>query len=580
MRWLSILMIIVLLPVSLWAQNITAAEYFIDEDAGFGQNISIPISQNGNELSLEFTAVLADLSSGIHVLGVRAKDENGIWSLTTNRTFLVDRQSLTSIGIVAAEYFIDSDAGFGNNQAIEVSGTSGLDTLEFDADLGSLDPGIHMLYMRAKDVNGKWSLVTKRAFVVADDNAPSNIVALNYYYYDIAEDTIAGEGMYTYNIPDPAPIVDLEFPATVEPLENGKNYIMYVWATDDNNRSSLVSTTDITPYTETIPIDIDTIMVNNLACAGEENGSITIEASGGVGELLYSISTDSAIFTSTNVFEGLSAGTYTAYVRGNVDSYVESQSFTITAPEPLVLEIAEAQDVDCASDADGRIEVSASGGAEEGYTYSLNNSDFQESNTFTGLVAGNYSITVRDANGCTTVLEETIDAQRQAPAAPTIRRSNESDYVDELSLIAEGVSSGVELQWYKDNEPIAGATGNTIPVTEAGSYYVVASNGSCVSQASNEISITGLSEVIAQQIKLYPIPANDRVKLEIPPQLIEGDITIEFVNSNGQVLSSTPFGSNRGFFYSDFDVSTLPQGIYFIMLRGDDVVVRKKFSKQ
>lgn len=572
---------IVLLPGNIWAQNITAAEYFIDEDAGFGQNISIPLSQNGNELSLEFTAELVELSPGIHILGVRVKDETGKWSLTTNRVFLVDHQSLASTGIIAAEYFIDSDEGFGNNQAIEVNSQAELDTLTFDADLSGLEPGIHMLYMRTKDVNGRWSLVTQRAFVVSDDSTLSNIVALNYYYYDIAEESIAGEDMYTYNIPDPAPMVDMEFPATVEPLESGKNYIMYVWATDDKNRSSLVSTTDITPYIETVPIVFDTIIVNNLACAGEENGNITVEASGGVGELLYSISTDSANFTSTNVFEDLSTGTYTAYVRGNVNNYVESQIFTITAPEPLVLEATDIQGVDCASDANGIITVAASGGAGEGYSYSINGSDFQNSNVFEELIAGTYTITVKDGNGCTKTLEDiSVPAQQVAPEAPTIRRSDESDYVDELSLIAEGVSAGVNLQWYRNDELIPEATSSEIPITEAGNYYVVASNGSCVSQASNEISITGLSEVIARQIKLYPVPATDRLKLEIPPQLIQGNVSVQFVNSNGQILSTVPLGSSGQYLQRDFDVSTLSKGLYFMMIRGEDVVVRKKFSKQ
>ncbi|MCX7607122.1 MAG: gliding motility-associated C-terminal domain-containing protein, partial [Bacteroidia bacterium] len=58
--------------------------------------------------------------------------------------------------------------------------------------------------------------------------------------------------------------------------------------------------------------------------------------------------------------------------------------------------------VSCNGGSDGSVTVSVSGGTPP-YAYSLNGGPYQASPTFGGLSAGSYTITVRDANGCTAV---------------------------------------------------------------------------------------------------------------------------------------------------------------------------------
>ncbi|GIV22858.1 MAG: hypothetical protein KatS3mg025_0517 [Bacteroidia bacterium] len=51
---------------------------------------------------------------------------------------------------------------------------------------------------------------------------------------------------------------------------------------------------------------------------------------------------------------------------------------------------------------DGSITVNVvAGSGTAPYEYSLNGGPYQASATFTGLSAGSYTVTVRDANGCT-----------------------------------------------------------------------------------------------------------------------------------------------------------------------------------
>ncbi len=55
---------------------------------------------------------LSAITNGSHVLFVRAKDANGMWSISYTKTFLIE--TINSLpNITQAEYFIDVDPGFG-----------------------------------------------------------------------------------------------------------------------------------------------------------------------------------------------------------------------------------------------------------------------------------------------------------------------------------------------------------------------------------------------------------------------------------------------------------------------------------
>lgn len=77
----------------------------------------------------------------------------------------------------------------------------------------------------------------------------------------------------------------------------------------------------------------------------------------------------------------------------------------------IVLSITLSGATPCVSPADGSISVSASGST--GFTYKLNNGNYQASGNFSGLAAGSYSVTAKDVNGCTKSQSVTIGA---APA--------------------------------------------------------------------------------------------------------------------------------------------------------------------
>ncbi|MFN8334647.1 MAG: SprB repeat-containing protein [Cyclobacteriaceae bacterium] len=83
----------------------------------------------------------------------------------------------------------------------------------------------------------------------------------------------------------------------------------------------------------------------------------------------------------------------------------------------LAISLATNGNVDptsCTSN-DGSITVAATGGKEP-YTFAVGTGSFGNSASFTGLGAGTFSITVKDANNCT----KDIDVSLTAPGVPTV----------------------------------------------------------------------------------------------------------------------------------------------------------------
>lgn len=164
-------------------QNITAAEYFFDTDPGFGNGSAAPVTP-GQMVSFNISGNIASLSNGLHYLNVRTKDAAGKWSLTTSQLFYKEPAVNFPVpNVVAAEFFFDTDPGFGNGTATPVTAGQ-MVTFNFAANIASLTNGLHYLHVRTKDATGKWSLTTSQLFYKEPAvNFPiPNIVAAEYFY--------------------------------------------------------------------------------------------------------------------------------------------------------------------------------------------------------------------------------------------------------------------------------------------------------------------------------------------------------------------------------------------------------------
>ncbi len=173
------------------AQNITAAEYFIDADPGAGNGTAITITTPGDTVNFTASIVTASLSAGFHFAGIRVKDANGLWSLFEKRGFYISSSTADAANITAAEYFIDADPGAGNGISVSVGATGAV--VNFTAVIPtSLPEGFHFVAIRTKNTDGEWSFFERRGFYISA--AAANLTDITAAEYFIDTDPGAGNG--------------------------------------------------------------------------------------------------------------------------------------------------------------------------------------------------------------------------------------------------------------------------------------------------------------------------------------------------------------------------------------------------
>ncbi|MFW0739220.1 T9SS type A sorting domain-containing protein [Flavobacterium sp. T12S277] len=137
------------------------------------------------------------------------------------------------------------------------------------------------------------------------------------------------------------------------------------------------------------------------SCNNGTNGSATVVASGGTPGYTYSWSPSGGTAATAT---GLAAGTYTATVT-DANGCSTTQAFTLSNPAAFAVTTSQT-DVLCNGSATGSAGVVVTGGTP-GYTYSWSPSGGTAA-TATGLIAGTYTVTITDANGCFTTRTFTI----------------------------------------------------------------------------------------------------------------------------------------------------------------------------
>lgn len=156
---------------------------------------------------------------------------------------------------------------------------------------------------------------------------------------------------------------------------------------------------------------IPTIIIDStISCYGLSDGSATASATGGTSPYTYLWSNSG----TTAIAGNLSAGTYTVTISDALGD-TASASATITEPTLLVSTAIVDSNTTCNGLANGGATASALGGTAP-YTYSWSNSATTAS--ITGVIAGTYSVTITDKNGCTDSASAAITEPLALTASP------------------------------------------------------------------------------------------------------------------------------------------------------------------
>lgn len=170
--------------MALGQNTVTDIEYFFDTDPGVGNATNIDIT-DAVTLNETFSLPISSLTSGIHILHMRTKNDTNQWSLNARQTFYIANFSSTlNNTITEAEYFIDTDPGVGNAQPLTITNGTSLNNT-FAIPLSSVNSGIHVLHIRVKNNSNYWSLYGKQVFYIANfSSALNNTIAEAEYFID------------------------------------------------------------------------------------------------------------------------------------------------------------------------------------------------------------------------------------------------------------------------------------------------------------------------------------------------------------------------------------------------------------
>jgi hypothetical protein len=245
--------------------------------------------------------------------------------------------------------------------------------------------------------------------------------------------------------------------ATTEDLAGITAGTYTVTITDANGCTTTASVT-ITEPTATLGA---TTTQTDVLCFGNSSGAVDLSVVGGTAPYTYLWSNGATTEDLSNV----AAGTYNVTITDGNGCTITS-SVTITEPTATLAATTTQTDVLCFGNSSGAVDLSVVGGTAP-YAYLWSNGATTED--LAGITAGTYSVTITDANGCTTTASVTITEPTATLGATTTQTDvlcfgNSTGAID---LTINGGTAPYAYLWSNGatTEDLAGITAGTYTVT-------------------------------------------------------------------------------------------------------------------
>lgn len=276
--------------------------------------------------------------------------------------------------------------------------------------------------------------------------------------------------------------------------------VTYLW--NDNSTNPTYTITSPGTYSVTVTdqfncsvsatVDVDYVNLTasatstDVTCMGMDDGTANVTPSGGY--LPYTFSWNTNPVSTTQTITNLPAGTYMVTVTED-NGCTATAEVTITESGLLDI-ISDSSGVSCFGLSDGSASVSVSGGASP-YTYEWNTTPIQYTAGITDIVAGTYTVTITDDNGCAASVNITVPTPTQVVAdIPTISPASCTGTLGQMNASASGGTPPYTYAW----STTPSQTGITATGLAAGTYTVtITDDNGCTGTSSAEYTTITLS---------------------------------------------------------------------------------------
>lgn len=307
---------------------------------------------------------------------------------------------------------------------------------------------------------------------------------------------------------------------------------------DANNCTKDTSYTILNPDSLKIAISVR----KNL-CNTSKNGLVSIMASGGTGAYSYEKNA-SGIFRSASIFDSLAVGSYVFKVK---DANNCSKTITVDITDSMrVNTTISVTNVSCFGGNDGTILLAPFIGKSP-FSFTLSGGSPTSSPSFGTLIAGSYTIQIKDANGCTLDTSASVSQPTKLALNLTLKSPSCNGYADG-SITAIGSEGTAPYTYAIDTKAYGSSPVFSSLISKTYTIHIKDAKG-CIKD-----SVVTLSQPEAIVIG---------VKIQSP--LCNGD-------ANGTVLVSAN-GGTPGYQYS-FDASALQTDPLLINFKAGNYVVK------
>lgn len=460
--------------------DITQLEFFYNTDNGPGTGTPISIT-SGLNIDVVNTNLANALPLGWHTVHVRAQNSYGWGYYESRKIFVRDIPEpccTPPSPIVELEWFVDADPGAGlstTKKTISPSLTN-IDLVDEPLDVGTQSLGAHKIFVRAKNAVGEWSMSETANFTVI---APCSIItapsATGVNRCDPGPVTLTASGAAvgeTYRW--------YETNTSLTPLFAGNPFVTPSLSSNTTYYVTAYNPTTFcesgrTPVTASISgIEKPVLNVSGSLSVCEGTTQVLIAPSGFTTYTWSTGATTQQITVNTT-------GSYSVVVNNGICSSPPSDAFNFTVnAKPLKPTITSTGGGSLCGT--GSVTLSAPAGFSS-YTWSSG----QTTQDINVSSAGNFTVIVTNAAGCQSVPSDVFTVINTPPAKPSITITGSTILCGSSTVQLTAPAGFSSYVWS------GGETTQSITTGTAGSYTVTVSNGACISEVSDAVTVTAVS---------------------------------------------------------------------------------------